>query len=86
MIIKKEHSDGTQDKIEIMPDREDGTKGDVFVGIDYENYYDHSTLTASISLSPSEAYEAILAIADAAGLTTDPTGAGTGIIIQRPVV
>jgi hypothetical protein len=73
-------------KIEITTDREDGTKGEVFIGIEYENYYDHSMLTAGVSLSPAEAYEAILAIADAAGLTTDPTGAGTGIIIQRPVV
>lgn len=69
--------------LEIMPDAEDGTPGQVYVGISFREQFNHTEVSESVSLNPDEAYKAILAIASAAGLNVATTPSGTHI--QTPI-
>lgn len=71
-------------EIEIKENYDDGSRNEAYIGIPYFASYSDRTLTACVALDQIGTYEAILALAEAAGLTFEPTAARTGIILQKP--
>lgn len=79
--FKSSDGDG-ENKLEISPNSGDGTPGEVYIAISFQEYTYHKEVSESISLSPEDAFKALRAIADAAGLEVRTTA--SGIHIKEP--